>query len=149
MAGVEAVTLASPVGEFGVAYAKLGHAQPGFDDAPGAKVYPVFHVIRGLERGRRPAACRRQIRMTPSDCAASPGAVARRCICGSPICATSRWRCDAGWLPAHRRPWESLDEQSFDAAVKDSPRSATNLLAFYGTSVKLAPLATAWLAFEE
>jgi hypothetical protein len=46
--GVEAVTLAAPTGDFGIAYAKLDHAQPWFDTAKGAKVYPLYHVIRGL-----------------------------------------------------------------------------------------------------
>ncbi len=48
--GVEAATLASPAGEFGIATQKLGHAQPWFDDAAGAKVYPLFHVIRGVAK---------------------------------------------------------------------------------------------------
>ena len=46
--GVEAATMASPAGEFGIAYARLPHRQPGLDDTVGAKMYPVFHVIRGL-----------------------------------------------------------------------------------------------------
>lgn len=47
-AGLEAATMASPVGEFGIAYRKLEHEQPWYDDFGKAKVYPVFHVIKGL-----------------------------------------------------------------------------------------------------
>jgi hypothetical protein len=46
--GLEAATMASPVGEFGIAVTALPHAQPWFDDQPDAKVYPVFHVLRGV-----------------------------------------------------------------------------------------------------
>ncbi len=45
--GVEAVALSAPVGEFGVAYAKMDYEQPWFD-AHGAGVYPVYHVIAGM-----------------------------------------------------------------------------------------------------
>jgi D-apionolactonase len=49
--GLEAVTMASPAGEFGVAVARLPHAQPWFDTAKDAKVYPLFHVLRGVAGG--------------------------------------------------------------------------------------------------
>ncbi|MGI9500280.1 MAG: hypothetical protein ACR2P3_09590 [Geminicoccaceae bacterium] len=48
--GVEAVTLSAPVGEFGVAYAKMDFSQPWFDER-GSGVYPVYHVIQGLAAG--------------------------------------------------------------------------------------------------
>ncbi|MBV9757709.1 MAG: hypothetical protein JO047_11685, partial [Alphaproteobacteria bacterium] len=47
-AGVEAVTLAAPVGEFGVIYQPMPYAQPAFDQRGG--VFPVFHVLRGIAR---------------------------------------------------------------------------------------------------
>jgi hypothetical protein len=46
-AGVEALTLAAPVGAFGIAYRKTGFPQPWFE-AQGRGVFPVFHVVRGL-----------------------------------------------------------------------------------------------------
>ena len=141
--GVEAVTLASPVGEFGIAYAKLAHAQPGFDDA-GAKVYPAFHVIRGLS------------------------AAAGQPHVGAVSADTERLRCVAWrngqtlhlWLAnLHDQPLDvelegfprtgtliALDEQSFDAAVKD-PTFGDKAAAFSGISAQLAPLAVAWLTF--
>ncbi|MGI9510213.1 MAG: hypothetical protein ACR2QJ_12800, partial [Geminicoccaceae bacterium] len=48
--GVEAVALSAPVGEFGVAYARMDYEQPWFDEQ-GKGVYPVYHVIRGLAAG--------------------------------------------------------------------------------------------------
>ena len=47
---VDAVTLSAPVGEFGVAYAKMDYEQPWFDER-GLGVYPVYHVIQGLAAG--------------------------------------------------------------------------------------------------
>jgi hypothetical protein len=44
---IDAVCLAAPVGEFGVAYARTDYPQPWFDDHD-ARVYPVYHVLRGL-----------------------------------------------------------------------------------------------------
>jgi hypothetical protein len=44
---VDAVCLAAPVGEFGVAYVRTDYPQPWFDDHD-AKVYPVYHLLRGL-----------------------------------------------------------------------------------------------------
>lgn len=46
--GIEAVTAAAPVGEFGIAFSKMDYAQPWFDETGG--VYPVFHVIAGMAR---------------------------------------------------------------------------------------------------
>ncbi|MBX6320352.1 MAG: hypothetical protein IRY94_00835 [Rhodospirillaceae bacterium] len=48
---LEAVTMASPAGEFGVAVTRLPHARPWYDDHPEAKVYPLFHVLRGVAAG--------------------------------------------------------------------------------------------------
>jgi D-apionolactonase len=47
--GVPEVTLASPVGEFGVAYAPMPYAQPFYDEM-GKGVYPLFHVLRAAMR---------------------------------------------------------------------------------------------------
>jgi hypothetical protein len=49
-AGVEAVTLAAPVGEFGVIHQPMPYAQPVFDELGG--VFPAFHVLRGIVRER-------------------------------------------------------------------------------------------------
>jgi len=143
--GVEAVTLASPVGEFGVAYAKLAHPQPGFDDAPGAKVYPVFHVIRGLSASAG----------QPHVDARSGDTERLRCVAWRSGKALHLWLANL-----HDQPLQveldgfprtgtlgMLDEQSFDAAVKDSAFGDKSA-SFSGTSVKLAPLTTAWLVFE-
>jgi hypothetical protein len=46
--GLEAATMASPVGEFGIAWEKRDFPQPWFDADPGANLFPVFHVIRGV-----------------------------------------------------------------------------------------------------
>lgn len=49
--GVEAATMASPAGEFGIVYRSLQHAQPWFDEASSAQVYPLYHVIAGIAAG--------------------------------------------------------------------------------------------------
>jgi hypothetical protein len=142
--GVEAVTMASPIGEFGIAYAKLPHAQPGFDNVAGAKVYPVFHVIRGLSAAAG----------LPHITAKSSDTERLRCVAWRQGKTLHLWLANL-----HDQPLEvtldgfpangtlgALDEQSFDAATKDGAfidKSA----AFSGASVKLAPLATTWLAF--
>ena len=116
--GVEAATMASPAGEFGIAYARLPHRQPGLDDTVGAKVYPVFHVIRGLAA----AAGARRIEAESSE---------------SGRLRALAWRDDGRtqiWLanlreeplevelgdvpPGKARLW-MLDEDSFEAAIKD------------------------------
>ncbi len=52
--GVPEATLASPVGEFGVAHAPMPYTQPLYDEMGGG-VYPLFHVLRAVMRasGRR------------------------------------------------------------------------------------------------
>ena len=142
--GVEAVTMASPVGEFGIAYAKLPHAQPGFDNVAGAKIYPVFHVIRGLSAAAG----------LPHVEAKSGDTECLRCVAWRKGKALHLWLANLhdqaldvtlDGFPANGT-LGTLDEQSFDAATKDAAfgdRSA----AFSGPSVKLAPLATAWLVF--
>lgn len=45
-AEVSAVTLAAPVGEFGVVYSKTDYPQPWFDQSGG--VYPAYHVLKAL-----------------------------------------------------------------------------------------------------
>jgi D-apionolactonase len=46
-AGVEALTLSAPLGPFGVVHARADYPQPWFDER-GERVYPVYHVLRGL-----------------------------------------------------------------------------------------------------
>lgn len=46
--GLNAVTLGAATGPAGMIYRKLGFPQPHFDDAGGAPVFPVYHVIAGL-----------------------------------------------------------------------------------------------------
>jgi hypothetical protein len=49
--GVAALVTAAPVGELGLVTARTGTAQPYFDEEAGAKVYPVYHVVRGAMHG--------------------------------------------------------------------------------------------------
>jgi len=119
---LEAVCLAAPVGEFGVAYAKMDYPQPWFDDQ-GAKgqamVYPVYHVLRGLAEG----AGRTRLETTLSN--------------GSAVQAVA-WRAEGGvvvWLanltpepqtvtlqglPARCGRVAILDQASFVTAAADS-----------------------------
>jgi hypothetical protein len=45
--GVDAVTMAAPVGEFGVVCTGMEYAQPWFDEAD-ALVYPAWHVLKAM-----------------------------------------------------------------------------------------------------
>jgi hypothetical protein len=49
-AGVQAVSAAAPVGEFGIVHRRLSYAQPYFDDLGRQAVYPIYHVIAGMAR---------------------------------------------------------------------------------------------------
>jgi hypothetical protein len=115
--GLEAVCLAAPVGEFGVIYARMDWPQPWFDDHA-AKVYPAYHVLRGLAAG----AGRSFLKTTLSN--------------GSAV-QTVAWRANGrvvAWLanltpepqtiavdglPARRGRLAVLDEASFVAATTD------------------------------
>jgi len=143
--GLEAATMASPAGEFGIVYTRLPHAQPGLDEATGVEVYPVFHVIRGLAA----AAGARRIEADSSD----PGRL--RCLA---------WRDDGGmqlWLanlrdellevglegvPAGAARLWMLDEDSFEAAIRD-PAFGERSEPFTGDNLTLRPFAVAKLSF--
>jgi len=142
--GLEAVTMASPVGEFGIAYAKLAHTQPWFDTAGDAQVYPVFHVIRGLAAAAG----------SPHMEAKSDDTERLRCVAWRKGSSLHLWLANLrdGPLDVTLEDFPrsgtigSLDERTFEAAVRDSAFGDKSA-AFSGTSVKLAPLATAWLVF--
>jgi D-apionolactonase len=143
--GLEAATMASPAGEFGIAYTRLPHAQPGLDDTPGAKVYPVFHVIRGLAG----AAGVPRVEADSSD----PGRL--RCLAWREDGRTRLWLANlrdeplevslAGVPAGAARLW-LLDEDSFEAAIKD-PAFGDQSQPFMGDRLTLRPFAVAQLSF--
>ena len=144
--GLEAATMASPAGEFGIAYARLPHAQPGLDDTEGVKVYPVFHVIRGLAG----AAGARRIEAGSSD----PGRL--RCLAWRDDGRTRLWLANLREAPLEvgleGRPAGSaelwtLDEDSFEAAIKD-PAFGDRSRPFAADRLTLPPFAVARLSFE-
>jgi hypothetical protein len=145
--GLEAATMASPAGEFGVAYAKLPHAQPGLDDTARAKVYPVFHVIRGLAA----AAGARRIEAESSD----PGRL--RALAWRDDDRTQLWFANLreeplevkldGLPPGAARLW-MLDEDSFEAAIKD-PAFGARIAPFAADRLTLRPFAVARLSFGD
>ena len=49
---VEAISLAAPTGPLGIIHRKTEYAQPWYDSLTGPAVYPVYHVVAGLTRGR-------------------------------------------------------------------------------------------------
>jgi hypothetical protein len=143
--GLEAVTMASPVGEFGIAYASLGHTQLWFDSAPEAKVYPLFHVIRGL------AAASGKPRL-----AVQSGDTERlRAVAWRAGGETHLWLANLHDVElevklercAPKGRITVLDERSFEAAASD-PAFGDKTGAFAGDTLKLGPLATAGLVFE-
>jgi hypothetical protein len=141
--GLEAATMASPVGEFGIAYLKLAHAQPLFDDDRNARVYPVFHVIRGLAA----AAGARRIPARSSD-ASRVRAVAWRTgektvlflanLRENPVQVT---------LPIAAKPGSAiwmLDATTFDEAIRDVGFGGRTT-ALSGKRLTLSPFAVARL----
>jgi hypothetical protein len=135
--------MASPVGEFGIAYLKLAHAQPLFDDDRNARVYPVFHVIRGLAA----AAGARRIPARSSD-ASRVRAVAWRTgektvlflanLRENPVQVT---------LPIAPKPGSAiwmLDATTFDEAIRDVGFGGRTT-ALSGKRLTLSPFAVARL----
>jgi hypothetical protein len=145
--GLEAATMASPAGEFGIVYARLPHAQPGLDDTAGAKVYPVFHVIRGLAA----AAGARRIEADSSD----PGRL--RALAWRDDGRTQLWlanlreeplEVDLDGVPAGTTRLWLLDEDSFEPAITD-PAFGERSQPFAGDRLRLGPFAVARLSFGE
>jgi hypothetical protein len=145
--GLEAATLASPAGEFGIAYARLPHAQPGLDDTPGVKVYPVFHVIRGLAA----AAGARRIEADSSD----PGRL--RVLAWRSDGQTQLWLANLRETPlevglegaqAGAATLWMLDEDSFEAAISD-PAFGERAEPFSGDRLTLQPFGVARLSFGD
>ena len=138
--------MASPVGEFGIAYARLPHAQPGLDDTEDVEVYPVFHVIRGLAG----AAGARRLEAESSD----PGRL--RCLAWRDDGRTQLWLANLREEPLDvrldrppagpARLW-TLDEDSFEAAIKD-PSFGDRSRRFAADRLTLPPFAVARLSFE-
>ena len=52
LGGVEAVAIGAATGPLGFIYRHAGYPQPYFDSIGGSLVYPAFHVMAGLARGR-------------------------------------------------------------------------------------------------
>jgi hypothetical protein len=141
--GIEAATVASPAGEFGIAYARLDHAQPWFDAAGDATVYPLFHVIRGIAR----AAGARRVMAEASD------AGRLRALAWRAGGATELWLANTSEasldirlrdLPRGTGRIALLDAESFEAAARD-PRFMDRMQPFDGGSLRLSAFAVARL----
>ena len=140
---VDAVCLSAPVGEFGVAYAKMEYPQPWFDQQ-GQGVYPLYHVIRGMAA----AAGEPCLETTPSD--------------GSSVQSVA-WRSDEGivlWLanltgaalsveieglPEAQGRVARLDENSFVSATSGPDGFLDAGAAGRLDRIELAPYAVARL----
>jgi len=46
--GVDIVSIGAPVGEFGMAYRKMDHPQPWFDDRSESAVFPLCHIVAAM-----------------------------------------------------------------------------------------------------
>ncbi len=49
--GLDCLTLFEPCGPLGVVYRREGYPQPWYDETDTVRVYPVYHVLRGLLQG--------------------------------------------------------------------------------------------------
>ncbi|MCB1487841.1 MAG: hypothetical protein KDJ88_10335, partial [Bauldia sp.] len=141
--GLEAVTMASPVGEFGIVYRKQKYPQPWYDTARGAKVYPVYHVIRGIAA----AAGAKRIDAQSSDTDRV------RTLAWKKGRTTHVWLANLRdetvevklrGLGKGKASLMMLDEESFEQAARD-PDFTDKAAPFTGTTVTLAPFAMARL----
>lgn len=139
--GLEAATMASPVGEFGIVYRKQKHPQPWFDETRGARVYPVYHVIRGLAA----AAGAKRVEAVSND----TGRV--RTVAWRKGKTTHVWLANLRdeavevklrGLPKGDRSLTMIDDESFADAARD-PAFAEDGQPFTGTTVRLEPFAVA------
>jgi hypothetical protein len=115
--GLEAVCLAAPVGEFGVVYAKMDWPQPWFDEHA-AKVYPAYHVLRGLAAG----AGRSALETTLSNGSAVQAVAWRadgRVVAWLANLTPDQQTVTLAGLPAGRGRIALLDQASFVAATTD------------------------------
>jgi hypothetical protein len=144
--GLEAATMASPAGEFGIAYQRRDYPQPLFDENAEAKVYPVSHVIRAFAS----AAGAKHLSAESSD-AGRVRAVAWRDGKQTSLClANLREAPVEVRLP--RKPGRSakvwiLDEASFDDAVRDLA-FGEQVRPFSGSRLTLSPFAVARVELE-
>jgi hypothetical protein len=139
--GLEAATMASPVGEFGIAARRLPHPQPWFDENPDAAVYPVFHVLRGVAVG----AGEKHVTAESND-PARLAALAFRTGEGTRLWLANLREINTSvrlkTLPKGETRISMLDEDSFDDAVRDT--SFGDLTApLRGSTVTLRPFAVA------
>jgi hypothetical protein len=141
--GVEAVCLAAPVGEFGVVYAPMDYPQPWFDDHE-AKVYPVYHVLRGLAAG----AGRAQLSTALTNSSAVQ-AVAWQANGGAVIWLANltpeAQTVALEGLPTRRGRLAVLDQESFVVATADPDALAGLTRAGELARIELGPYAVARL----
>jgi hypothetical protein len=137
--GVDAVCLGAPVGELGLIYVRTDYPQPWFDQH-GAKVYPAYHVLRGLAAG----AGHPQLATELSDGAAvqavawrADGAVV---LWLANLTGTSQ-RVALEGLPGERARVARLDESSFVAATADADALAGLAEDAAPDQLELAPYA--------
>lgn len=139
--GLEAVTMASPAGDFGIVYSKRPHAQPWFDETRGAKVYPVYHVIRGLAA----AAGSKHIAALSNDTDRVRALAWRKGRTTHVWLANLRdepAEVKLSGLPRGKATLMLLDEVSFEAAARD-PDFGDKSAPFTGRTVELGPFAIA------
>ena len=139
--GAEAATVASPVGEFGIAYSRLPHPQPWFDAHKGVKVYPVFHVVRGIAA----AAGAKHVEAVSSD------AERVRTVAWKKGKMTHLWLANILDEPVEvklrglskgKTALVIIDEDSFESAVSD-PFFGDVSQPFNGATIMLKPFAVA------
>jgi hypothetical protein len=143
--GVEAATVASPAGEFGIVYRKLPHAQPWFDEAAAARVYPLYHVISGIAAG----AGKPRIEVLSSDTDRV------RALAWKDASVTHLWLANTSDRPVEvavegnsgeKAMLAILDETSFEAAASD-PGFMSKGAPFVGGTLRLGSYAAAHLTF--
>jgi hypothetical protein len=143
--GLSAITLGAATGPAGMIYRRTNYAQPYFDDADAAAVYPLYHVVAGLA-----AASGSKVVAAKS---AAPGKVAALAVRGK--AGPTLWLANltgetqtakiSGFTAGAQL--HLLDEVSFVAATQDAGWLSKGGKALKKVgSVELAPYAVARIA---
>ncbi len=137
---VEAMTLAAPVGPFGVVAARSSVARPWYEAHPEAVVYPIFHLLKALSAGGRRCATEGLPDKMPGVAVCREGAVR--------LVIANLTGCEQSFRLSARGRAAILDQGSFEAAAAHADWLETAFEPVVNPVVKLTPSALAFFDVE-
>lgn len=136
--GIEAVTLAAPVGPFGIVWQKQDYVQAGFDDEADAVLYPLYHIVRAASAMSR----HHRIKVEGLPAGVSAYGVRDSNKIRLLLANTTTQPCTLAFT--HRFNARILDTHAFTAAVRDA-LWLDNAEAVNSDTITLEPYATAFM----